>query len=378
MTAPSLPIDIWLIIFDHIDAIHHVLDDIDAGSLTVLWCVLRNVSSHLRDCIDEYFRHGVLQRMLIDLSYCNINHHGGPAFAHLHVPMRFSHLSPDGTRAVFKQMSYMTACSSGCTHGGSVRGWVPFAERFHAEIRKPKPQVVHRDKAKCVLGPPAWKQEHLSLRNALDAEDKKAYIAALRDHTGIGRGYRPPYYLKIREAVNDTELVDLAIDCEARKISFNWRRTLAHLFTEQRFVMLAEDKLVKQRVYDADLVSAASRAQQSMHMHDSWNSNTRRARRKRLQPWVNDNKHRMTPEDRLKAEDRVERTKHQVRRNLRSKDLRELTVVDVARELEEFVPEKCAEDLPYLLQWPWGHVDMYVAPRQPVQIKCGSKGCCLM
>lgn len=77
MTAPSLPIDIWLIIFDHIDAIHHVLDDIDAGSLTVLWCVLRNVSSHLRDCIDEYFRHGVLQRMLIDLSYCNINHHGG-------------------------------------------------------------------------------------------------------------------------------------------------------------------------------------------------------------------------------------------------------------------------------------------------------------
>ncbi|KZM27023.1 uncharacterized protein EKO05_0004966 [Ascochyta rabiei] len=29
-----------------------------------------------------------------------------------------------------------------------------------------------------------------------------------RQITSIGCGYRPPYYLKIRKAVNDTELVD--------------------------------------------------------------------------------------------------------------------------------------------------------------------------
>lgn len=86
----------------------------------------------------------------------------------------------------------------------------------------------------------------------------------------------------------------------------------------------------------------------------------------------------MTPEDRLQAEDRVERTKQQIRRNLRSEDLRELTLDDFTQEMEEVVPEKCAEDLPYLLQWPGGHVDMYVPPRQPVSLKCGLKGCCVM
>ncbi|KAF9696938.1 hypothetical protein EKO04_004760 [Ascochyta lentis] len=377
MPTASLPVDIWLIIFDHIDALYNVLDDIDADSLTVLWCTVRNVSPYLRDCIDECFRYRILQSTFVNLSYSNMNYHGGPAFAHLHVPMAFSRLSSDGTRAVFRQMSY-TKASSAYTQTGSVRGWLPFVERYYAETRKPAVQVLHNGEANIITGPPAWAQEHLSLRNTLAAEDKTNYLASLRDHTSIGRGYRPPYYLKIREAVNDTELVNLAIDCDAREISFDWRRTFAAFFTEQRFLMLSERSLGKHRTHDPDLVSAASRAQPSMHMHDYWNSNTRRARRKRLQPWVNENKHRMTPEDRLKAEDRVERTKHQVRRNLRSDNLRELTPADLTQALEEVVPEKCAEDLPYLMQWPWGHVDMYVAPRQPVQLRCGPKGCCVM
>lgn len=377
MTAPSLPVDIWLIVFDYIDAAYHVLDDTDADSLTILWCIVRNVSPYLRDCIDEHFRHGVLQNMLIDLSYSNMNHHGGPAFVHLHVPMRFSHPLSDGTRAVFRQHAYRENAARRM-HTGSIRGWVPFAERWYAETRKPQPQVEHQGKAKALIGPSAWEKEHLNLRNTLSGEDKTTYLAALRDHTSIGRGYRPPYYLKLREAVNDTELVDLAIDVEAREISFDWRRTLALFFVEQRFVMLAERGIGKRSVYDVDLVAAASRAQATMHMQDYWNSNNRRARRKRLQPWVNGNKHRMTPEDRLKAEDRVEYTKDQVRRNLRRENLRELKLLDFTRELEEVVPEACAEDLPYLLQWPWVHEDMYMAPRKPVQLKCGPKGCSIM
>jgi hypothetical protein len=376
MTPPPLPVDIWLLVFAQINANHTVLDDIDADSLTLLWCIVRNVSPYLRDCIDEYFRHGVLQKSLIDLSYSNMNHHGGPAFTHLHLPMRFSHLSTEGSRAVFRQMAY-SSHSSGHRHGGSVRGWVPFAERYCQETRKPPP-VVHWGKAKSATGPPAWEKEHLGLRNTLAGEDKADYLTALRDHTSIGRGYRPPYYIKIREAVNDTELIGLAIDCEAREISFDWRRTFAMFFREQRFIMLAEAISGKQRVHDPDLVAAAGRTQDSMHMHDYWNSSTRRARRKRLQPWVAENRHRMTPEDRLKAEDRVERAKHQVRRNLRCDNLRELTPADFERESEENVPEKCAKDLPSLMQWPWGDDNMYVAPRKPVQFDCGLKRCCMM
>ena len=237
---------------------------------------------------------------------------------------------------------------------------------------------MHKEKARSNPRPPAWEKEHLSLRNTLVGEGKTGYLASLRDHTSIGRGYRPPHYLKIREAVNDTALVDLAIDCEAREISFDWRRTFALFFVEQHFIMIAEGNVGKQRIYDPDVVAAASRTQASMHMHDYWNSSNRRARRKRLQSWVNDNKHRMTPEDRLKAEDRVERTKHQARRNLRHGNLRELVLADITRGMEEVVPDSCAEDLPYLLQWPWVHDDTYMVPRKPVQLKCGPQGCSMM
>ncbi|KAJ4985661.1 hypothetical protein SVAN01_08836 [Stagonosporopsis vannaccii] len=376
MIARSLPVDIWLIIFEYIDAAHNVLDDIDVDSLTVLWCIVRNVSPYLRDCIDEYFRRGVLQSILVDLSYSNINHHGGPVFNLLDVPLRFSHLSPDGTKAILRQMAYHSI-GKGLIYPGSVRGWVPFAERYAAEICRPKPQVV-RGKTEGISAPPAWEREHLDMRNRLAGGAKTIYLAFLRDHTSIGRGYRPPHYIKIREAVNDTELVDLAIDLEAREISFDWRRTFALFFVEQRFIMLAESSLAKQRTYDPDVVAAANRAQITMHMHDYWNSNSRRARRKRLQPWVNDNKHRMTPEDRLKAEDRVEHSKHQIRRFLRLEKLREPVQDDFSREAEEKVPDKCAEDLPYLLQWPWVHDDTYMAPRKPVRLKCAVKGCSSM
>lgn len=380
MTTSSLPIDIWLIVFEHIDADHNVLDDIDADSLTILWCIVRNVSSYLRDCVDEYFRRRVLRNAFIDLAYSNMNHHGGPTFAHLHVPMQFSYLMSDGARAVFRQVQYSAydIRSSGLIHGGSVRGWVRFAERYCAETQKPKPQVLHRGEAQSVTGPPAWEKKHSSLCSILIGDEKTNYLAALRDHASIARGYRPPYYLKIREAVNDTELVDLVVDCEAREVSFDWRRTFALFFTEQHFVMLAERSRSKQHVHDPELVTAAGRAQTSMHLHDHWNSSVRRARRKRLQSWVNDNKHRITSEDRLEVEDRVERTKHQVRRNLRRGNLQELTAAGLEREKEEIVPEKCAEDPPFPPQWPRGRDDMYVAPRKPVRIRCDPKGCSVM
>jgi hypothetical protein len=377
MSPPSLPIDIWFIIFEHIDAAYNVLDDTDADSLTILWCIVRNVSPHLRDCVDEYFRHSTLQNMLVNLSYSNINYHGGPDFTHLHIPMRFSNLSSDGARAIFKQSVYRDLGRER-EHAGCIRGWVPFAERWCVETRKPKPQIVHRERAKARTGAPAWEAAHLNLRNTLTGADKTNYLAALRDHTSIGRGYRPPYYLKLREAVNDTEIVDPAVDIEAHEISFDWRRTFALFFVEQRFIMLVERGIGKRAIYDTELVAAISRTANGMHAQDYWNSNHRRARRKRLQTWVLANEHRMTPEDRAKAEDRVEYTKDRIRRMLRHEHLRELELPDLRQESHETVPQACADDLPYLMQWPWVHEDTYMTPRKPVQLKCGSKGCLMM
>ncbi|KAF2633759.1 hypothetical protein BU25DRAFT_405625 [Macroventuria anomochaeta] len=143
-------------------------------------------------------------------------------------------------------------------------------------------------------------------------------------------------------------------------------------------IQLAQGTIGKQRTYNPDVAATASRAQAAMHFHDHWNSNSKRVRRKRLQPWLADNKHRMTPEDRLKAEDRVGRTKDLVRRILRHEKLCELTLTDFTREMGGVVSEKCAEDLPYLLQWPWGHDDMYATPIRPLQLRCRSKGCSTM
>lgn len=218
----------------------------------------------------------------------------------------------------------------------------------------------------------------MTLRNTLTGAHKTYYLASLRDHTSIGRGYRPPYYLKLREAVNDTELVDLDGDGEAREISFNWRHTFALFFVEQRFTMLAERGISRRAVYDTDLVAAMSRTANGTHAQDYWNSNCRRARRKRLQPWVQVNKHRMTPEDRAKAEDKVEYIKDRIRRRLRHENLHELELFEICQEWQEVVPQACADALPYLMQWPWVHEDTYMVPRKPVQLKCGSKGCLVM
>lgn len=328
MATPYLPVDIWLIIFAYVDAALDVLDDNDAESLTFLWCKVRNVSRCLRDCIDEYFHHGVLRSMLVELNYSNINSYGGPSFAYVHVPMRFSHLSSDGTRAVFLQMAYITSVSIRAK-AGSVRGWVPFAERYSAETCKPKPQVMRGVMSRSVPGPPAWEKEHVQLFDTLVGDSRTTYLASLRLHTSIGRGDWPPHYLKIRKAANDTELVDLGIDVDAREISFDWRRTFASFFVERHFVMLA------------------GQAQPSMDMHNYRNNSGRRAtheraRRRRLQDWFIANKHRMTPEDRLQVESSVRFKKNQARRNLRCKNICELTAGDIERGEKEVVPEQCS------------------------------------
>jgi hypothetical protein len=75
-----LPVDIWLIICDFIN---------DSNTL---WSVLRNVLQYVRACIDEYFRHNVLRKTVINLTYSTIHSpfEIGPiahTFHFLHIPM---------------------------------------------------------------------------------------------------------------------------------------------------------------------------------------------------------------------------------------------------------------------------------------------------
>lgn len=358
-TSVGLPIDVWLLVFEHID-------DLDA-----LWSVVRNVSRFLRDCVDEHFRHGVLPNTLIDLHYTTIHAHSGPSFSYLHMPMHFSRLSSHGTHAVFHQMAYTHYPR--LTAGGSVRGWVPFIERYCRETIKPQPVVLRKSSSN--KSPPLWEQEHLNLRNTLVGEDKTSYTRMLRDHISIGRGDRPPYHLKIHEYINDTELVGLQIDWELCQLSFDWRRTFSAFFQEQHFIALADRNLGKKRAYDDDLNLAAARIGFDITRQSSKATiDARRARRKRLQPWAAKNKHRMTPEHRWQTENAVEHDKFNVQRNLRHDNLRSLVLEEL--DCEELVPERCADDLPYLLMWPWGGENTFFAPRKP--LRCNPNCCTIL
>ena len=221
---------------------------------------------------------------------------------------------------------------------GSVRGWVPFAERYSADIGKPKPQVVRGVTSRSVPGPPAWEKEHIQLCDTLDDVTKHFYLVDLRYHTSVGRGDRPPHYLKIREAVNDTELVDLSIDIDAREISFNWRRTSASFFVEQHFVMIAER-------WQTPPVRVAGKKSKPKYRNDS----SRRARCKRLQDQFVTNKHCGTLYDRLWVKRSVMRNEGGARRNLRCENIRKLTADDIVRGEEEIAPEQCAEDFVVLV-----------------------------
>lgn len=344
MTA--LPVDVWLLVFDTVD------------NLDTLWSVVRNTSHYLRDCVDEYFHHGVIQNTFLHLYYSTINRYGGPIFQYLRLPMRFNCFSDNGTRAVFCQVEFQK--QTGLTTHGSVRGWLPFIERYCEEMLQPRPKVLN--KSQSAIGPPVWEKEHALLRNTLTVADKSSYLMQLRDHTSIGRGDRPPYYLKIRDYVHDTKLVDLIIDCQKRELSFDWRCTFSAFFKEQHFLALAEGNTPSRiPLFDENLSPTALHLRYYGYTRDNIGAGGR-VRRKRLHSWVGRNKHRMTREHRLLTEFRVEIEKGNVLRFLCTENLQ--NIQDVLSESEEYVPEKCADDHLDLLSWPWCDDDAFFVPKR--------------
>jgi glutamate racemase len=91
--------------------------------------------------------------------------------------------------------------------------------------------------------------------------------------------------------VTDTNLVDIVVDCKQREISFQWRQIHASSFLlEQNICAHATVRTITKRVYNKDLEEAGRRY------------SFVRTRGKRLVPWVEKNKHHMSPKMRLQTE----------------------------------------------------------------------------
>jgi hypothetical protein len=279
-----------------------------------LWEIVRNTSRHLRNCVDIYIRHDLLRGWLFDLHYSEFCTIEGPSFRDIHIPMVFDRFSDDGTRAIFQQRAYkninywnpgyLKVCMN--NRGVSLRQWVPFIQRYCVETQKSGPKVV--DSSKPSAGPPLWNNLHAHWRNPIPKEkqEKKKYLATRRHATTIGRGDYAPYSFKIDTQwsghFQEGELVELEVDCERGEISFDWRRTYAAAYWGQR----APTRLCKRhnntsRVWDPELIEFDSRVRYGRLF---WSAPRwfYEPRRKRLEPWVTRNKHRVSSEDRWIAE----------------------------------------------------------------------------
>lgn len=355
----ALSVDIWLMIFDDFDN-------------DTLWSTIRNVSQYLRDCVDEFFR-PILRETVINLTYSTIHSSPAPPYRYVFLPMQFSHLYEDGTHAVFQQAQY-TNHNPNATYNvkGSVRGWVPFIERYCQDTTKPAPVV--KNKSKSTPGPPQWEKTFPT------SSSREPYAAMLRQQTSIGRGDRPPYCILIGKHVHDTELVDLAIDCAKRTISFDWRRTFSAFFMEAHFVALAMQHpgRLAVRKYDPALSAFEGDEQATRRTRGGfrpprtpYTGAWREARRKRLESWVKTNQKRMSLEQRYITEGSVEFGKSITTKQLGISDLsykshfryaeleERRRVSDLLVELqdddvdtEEVVPERCAGDCRDLMMWP--------------------------
>jgi hypothetical protein len=360
--APRIPVDIWLLVFD-------ALDD-----QLFLWTTCRNISHSVRACVDSYLRYGLRKNWLIDLYYSDFHTRKGLIAHNLHLPMVFDRFSDDGTRAFFQQRAYreitfidpliaLTATelksadrSIERRHQGSVRGWVPFIERYCDETLKPRPGVL--SKSKPSEGAPLWEQMHDHRKKTLSGKMREAYLVQLRIAVSIGRGDHPPYHLRIGDYINDTELVDLEVDCKQREISFAWRETYALFCREQAFVVRAQNTTVdEKRAHDVDILACEHKYAYGPVM----GRDDRRARRKRLAPWVRKNKHRMSPKTRWCTERDIDFQTRFIRQLLRHGNLCE--VDEAARdEPEEIVPARLADDHPDLMRWPSDTDNRSLAP----------------
>ena len=358
MRGVTLPVDIWLLVFEEMDDVN------------ILWSHVRNVSHLLRAYIDEFFRHGVIQNTFIDLHYSDIHTSSGPTYGHIHVPMVFDRWSEDGRRAVFQQRAYKEYDWPYVR--GSVRGWVPFIDRYHEETQRGRLEVLNKSKAD--VAPPLWERDYMYWRNTLNDDHKRTYLKNLSIMTSIGRGDRPPFFINVfnsARGVKDTDIVDIVVNCEKHEVSFDWRQTYTFFFREDEFERRASDAPPNKchYIYDKELNDMDALWMQGHRKND----HTIRARQKRLSEWYALNKHRMSPEHRMWTQERAYTEGQRLGLLMRRENLIPVPI-DGSNGDEEIVPETCAET-PTAIRWePWADVNAYYA--QPHKVKMKGLCCC--
>ncbi|KAF2191153.1 hypothetical protein K469DRAFT_720135 [Zopfia rhizophila CBS 207.26] len=312
MPYPPFPVEIWLLIVASIDE--------DAN---YLWSTCRQVSRAFRAVVDDLFRHILINKTFVELHYTDVYRTNWPQFHHLRVPLVFDRFSDDGSRAYFQQRVYKRFREAEHING-SIRHWIPFIERYHDETKQPRPLVLSRPNI-YEQGVAAWWEESYTLWDRSSSKWERI------DHTSIGRGNRPPYMIVVCGVVNDTELVDLQIDCRMRELSFDWRQTYTAFFREQEFLRRAHLNDGRKKMHDEDAEAMvmdppSSLKQISWHRPpDYYPNDMARCRHKRLAQWTAENKYRVPTDVRLITERYVGHDKKSVLMLLRQDNLLPVT-----------------------------------------------------
>lgn len=181
--CPHLPAELWISVLSHVQDCNH------------LWSTCRRVSTDFRSYVETVFADKHIKKTRIEFA--------PQSFHHYQIPTVFDRFSDDRKRAYFKDN----------------RPLQYFAEKgmdtqYMLAIR------VH------------WRSSMI-------------WYLGSRDACGGKREQPPPYTIKVRRSINDTDIPGLEINYEAREISFEWTTMYDLFFCEEEYVRRKKDEALK-------------------------------------------------------------------------------------------------------------------------------------
>ncbi|KAF2816159.1 uncharacterized protein BDZ99DRAFT_566020 [Mytilinidion resinicola] len=204
---PHVPEEIWL----------HILSC--SRDPNFLWSVCRRVSRSFRSHVDTIFRDKYIKETYIVFN----DSIQARCVRYFRVETTFDRFSEDKTRVFFKDTT---------------------EEESDEEEDEDEDDVFrrHRIRIENKHVPQKWKE-------------------AMRWYTGpplgsnnpkeLGRVDQPPYMIRVRRDLNDTEIPGLEIDYEKREVSFDWRAMYSMFFREEEYVENKIKKMAQQASVDA-------------------------------------------------------------------------------------------------------------------------------
>lgn len=178
--CPHLPAELWISVLSHVQDCNH------------LWSTCRRVSTDFRSYVETVFADKHIKKTRIEFA--------SQSPYHYQIPTVFDRFSDDRKRAYFKDNrppQYFAEKSMDAQYMLTIR--------------------VH------------W---HSSM----------IWYLGSRDICGGKHEQLPPYTIKVRRSINDTDIPGLEINYEAREISFEWTTMYDLFFREEEYVRRRKDK----------------------------------------------------------------------------------------------------------------------------------------